>query len=213
MRFKIHNIAQERLGEKLRNARLSLNLGLGEIEKKIKINKKYLEAIENGEYQKLPGEVYVKNFLKIYSNFLNLDFNEILQSYEKEKVFNFQPAKIKKEKRFISYQFFKKIIFLIVIFFLIFYLFFEIKKLLFLPSLTIISPNDNIITKESRIKVIGRADEEAEIKINDTLVSLNIKGNFEENIELKPGLNLIKISASKKKGKEKIIYRKVILSE
>ena len=39
----------------------------------ININKKYLEALENDDWKKLPGEIYAKNFLKKYCNFLKLN--------------------------------------------------------------------------------------------------------------------------------------------
>ncbi len=53
---------------------------LEDIEKQTKLQSSYITAIENGEFSVLP-KVYVRLFLKTYANFLDLDTQEILNSY------------------------------------------------------------------------------------------------------------------------------------
>ena len=53
---------------------------LEDIVKRTKLQKSYIEAIENGNFNVLP-EVYIKLFLKTYANFLDLDAKDILKSY------------------------------------------------------------------------------------------------------------------------------------
>ena len=62
--------------------RKSKDLTLEEIANKIKINSKYLEAIEKGNFDILPN-VYVRLFIRAYSNFLNLNSSDMLSHYEK----------------------------------------------------------------------------------------------------------------------------------
>ncbi len=38
----------------------------------IKIRKKYLVALEEGDFDVLPGEVYVRGYLKLYLDYLNV---------------------------------------------------------------------------------------------------------------------------------------------
>ena len=76
-------ITVKSLGEGLVEARESLNLTLSLVEKKIGVGQEYLEAMENGEWQILPGEVYAKSFLQRYALFLGLDKVIILKKFKK----------------------------------------------------------------------------------------------------------------------------------
>ena len=62
--------------------RKSKEINLEEVANKIKINAKYLDAIEKGNFDILP-DVYVRLFIRAYSNFLNLNSSDMLSLYEK----------------------------------------------------------------------------------------------------------------------------------
>ena len=74
----------ETIGEILKNKRFEKGLTLEDASNLTKIRKKYLEALENGNYDEIPEKVYVKSFLKIYSDFLELDRAYILKRYQDE---------------------------------------------------------------------------------------------------------------------------------
>lgn len=76
----------ETIGEILRNKRLEKGLTLEDVSNLTKVRKKYLEALESGNYNEIPGKVYVKSFLKIYSDFLGLDRFYVLKRYQSEIV-------------------------------------------------------------------------------------------------------------------------------
>ncbi|MBQ6297705.1 MAG: helix-turn-helix domain-containing protein [Selenomonadaceae bacterium] len=61
------------VGYTLRQERERQNLSISDIEQGTSIRALYIEAIENGEYDKLPGTVYTKGFIKNYANFLGMD--------------------------------------------------------------------------------------------------------------------------------------------
>ena len=73
------------VGELLRQARERQKLSIKDVEQGTSIRSLYLEAIENGNYDKLPGEVYTKGFIKNYANFLKLDGNSFVRQYLDEK--------------------------------------------------------------------------------------------------------------------------------
>ncbi|TMV52361.1 helix-turn-helix domain-containing protein [Paenibacillus mesophilus] len=56
---------------------------MDQLEEMTKIRKRYLEAIEEGEYKILPGSFYVRAFIKSYSESVGLDPNEVLGLYGK----------------------------------------------------------------------------------------------------------------------------------
>lgn len=79
------------IGDLLRQAREKKGLSLREIEDETNMRWKYLEALENEEFEVIPGETYVKGFLRNYSAFLGLDSDQMLDLYrerldEKEKI-------------------------------------------------------------------------------------------------------------------------------
>lgn len=71
-----------RIGETLRLARLEKGLEMHDVEKNTKIRRKYLEAMENEEWDVFPGRVYLKGFLKTYARFLGLDENDLSKHLE-----------------------------------------------------------------------------------------------------------------------------------
>jgi transcriptional regulator with XRE-family HTH domain len=61
------------LGNTLRDARVRRGLSFEELERVTKIRSKYLRALENEDFEVLPGPTYVKGFLKTYAERLGLD--------------------------------------------------------------------------------------------------------------------------------------------
>jgi cytoskeleton protein RodZ len=61
------------IGNSLREARLRQGFELPRVEADIKIRAKYLRALEEERFEVLPGETYVKGFLRTYAEYLGLD--------------------------------------------------------------------------------------------------------------------------------------------
>ena len=58
-------------------------IDISEVEVRTKIRAKYLRAIENEEWDMLPGPIYVKSFLRTYSDFLGLDSRMLIDEYRR----------------------------------------------------------------------------------------------------------------------------------
>ena len=71
----------DRFAEQLRKARLKKGASLQQIAAKSRIDIKFLEAIDNGNFGFLP-ELYVKAFIKQYAKAIDLDEQEIIKKYE-----------------------------------------------------------------------------------------------------------------------------------
>ncbi len=69
------------IGETLRERRMSLRIDVHEVEEATKIRAKYLRALENEEYDLLPGQAYVKSFLRTYADYLGLDARQLVDDY------------------------------------------------------------------------------------------------------------------------------------
>ena len=70
------------LGAFLRQTREEKQVTLEELAEKTKIRKAYLEAIEGGDQDVLPDEVYVRGFLRIYAKVLGIDPDEVIRMYD-----------------------------------------------------------------------------------------------------------------------------------
>lgn len=58
-------------------------IDISEVEVRTKIRAKYLRALENEEWDLLPGPVYVKSFLKTYGDFLGLDSRLLVDEFKR----------------------------------------------------------------------------------------------------------------------------------
>ena len=74
------------IGEKLIAAREARRLTLKDVSKDTNIVQMYIEALENEEFDKFPGETYLIGFLRTYAEYLKLDADEIVQSYKAYKI-------------------------------------------------------------------------------------------------------------------------------
>ena len=69
------------IGETLREARMRRRVDMTEVETATKIRGKYLRALENEEWDLLPGPTFVKTFLRTYAEYLELDSRLLVEEY------------------------------------------------------------------------------------------------------------------------------------
>jgi cytoskeleton protein RodZ len=75
------NAAMFEIGGSLREARLKRGLSPADVQKAIRIRDRYLQALEEERWELLPGDAYVKGFLRTYADFLGLDGNLYVDEY------------------------------------------------------------------------------------------------------------------------------------
>lgn len=66
------SVAQE-IGQQLRAAREAQGLSLHDVADRLKLSLRQLEAIEAGDFSRLPGATFVRGFVRNYTRFLALD--------------------------------------------------------------------------------------------------------------------------------------------
>ncbi len=71
------------LGEFLKKTREEKGISLKDVQDRTKIRTRYLEAIEKGEFQIVPGEVYLRGFLRSYAESIGLNGFEIVDEYKR----------------------------------------------------------------------------------------------------------------------------------
>jgi cytoskeleton protein RodZ len=70
------------IGPTLREARMRAKIDITEVEQATKIRAKYLRALENEEWNLLPGSTFIKSFLREYADFLGLDARSLVEEYK-----------------------------------------------------------------------------------------------------------------------------------
>jgi len=71
------------IGPTLREARNRRKLDLTEVEAAIKIRVRYLQAMENEEWDALPGGAYTRGFIRTYASHLGLDGDRLADDYRR----------------------------------------------------------------------------------------------------------------------------------
>jgi transcriptional regulator with XRE-family HTH domain len=211
--FTRKKVASLTLGEKLQKFRTGHRKSLADVSRSIKIQVKYLEALESGSYAGLPADVYVRGFLRSYARYLGCDEEAILRMYERER--NIQLSLKKKSSatneslhiRWPSFIVTAKTVWTACIVLalsgVVLYLFREYHTFVSAPRLVILEPRDQGVVSEADIVVRGEADHGARVLINGQSALVDAQGNFMEKLLLQPGLNTIVVSAANRFGKER----------
>jgi cytoskeleton protein RodZ len=69
-------------GMLLRAARLAQNLGVADVARQLKLSINQVEALEAGDFERLPGPVFVRGFARNYARLLRLDVEVVLRQVE-----------------------------------------------------------------------------------------------------------------------------------
>jgi cytoskeleton protein RodZ len=78
-------VMADSLGEFLRRERELRHVTLDDIAERTKISRRYLEAIEEDRYDRLPGEAFVRGFIRSYAQFVGLDPEDALLIYNQSR--------------------------------------------------------------------------------------------------------------------------------
>jgi cytoskeletal protein RodZ len=78
------------IGHSLREARDRQGLGYPEIELATKIRAKYIRALEEEDFTAVPGDAYIRGFLRTYAEYLGLDGDVYVDEYASRNLTSWQ---------------------------------------------------------------------------------------------------------------------------
>ncbi len=218
--FSRRDINNKLLGERLREIREKAGVSIEEMANAVKVNKKYLQKIEADDYEGMPSEVYVRGFLKSYSDFLGIKYDNVLAIYEKERGIerNLNKNKNKKSKKkkikvptvVISFRVIVGALVVLFVLGIMGYFYREANKLSETPRLLISQPVNHSTIRDNSVELVGVTDVGAKVTINGQPIFVDEKGGFKEKIGLKEGINKLVVKASNKFNKE--IIKEITLS-
>ena len=203
-----------RLGDALRLQREAMGVTMEQAAEDTRIRTKFLQAIESGDYQSLPGTVYTKGFLRNYAEYLNLDAEEMLALYTGERVGTdpvrtFAPMKPLVKRSFIfTPTVLVPVVVLAGILLFIGYVYYQFTNFAVAPHVDIIDPPGDAVSQVAEYTVKGRTNPEGRITVRvqpgaDTFNDLKPErdGTFSVKVPLKPGPNHVEIQVLDPAGK------------
>ena len=213
------------VGECLKKKREELEIPIKDLGSKLRIKTVYLEDLEKNNYEKLPPDVYVKGFIKSYSELVGFNPEEMIKLFEKEKeignkVESRNRKKKKHEKKFALKKYIiitPRIATVFLSLFMLsivgYYFWHQLSSFNSEPYLFISSPLTDEVTNDFEIVVSGETEIGIILRINGEDVFVDESGYFQEDIMLQPGKNVIIIEVVNrfdKTAKEirNIIYEK-----
>ncbi len=209
------------VGQILKEEREKRLLSLEEIEKATKIRKELLEALEAGQYAKLPPPTFIQGFIKNYGRFLKLDTEKLLAIFRREFSEGKHPPRVletfsnpvdKKKFRLTPSRALGGVILILIISFFV-YLWFEYRFLVGGPFLEVKEPVNQFSTSSPVVSVEGRTDPEAKLSINNQEIGVDPSGKFSQEIKLSDDINTIEITAVSKSGQVTKVERTVFLRQ
>lgn len=207
------------LADKLKQARKKVRIKLSKAESQTKIPKKYLIALESGNYGKLPEPVYTRGFITRYAELLDLKTETCLSLYEKEwGSFKEAPNKsgvsgdllrphandlglMNQNQLIVTPEVIWGGLVSIGVLGIFGYIWFAVASFAAAPPLQITSPESEIAVQVEKINISGITDPNAQLEINSQFVTVGNDGHFSEEIRLIDGINTIEISAKNKINK------------
>ncbi len=209
------------LGETLLARREELKLSMEQVAREMKIAPRYVEALEEGEYDALPAKVYAFGFLQQMLKVLMFEENArdaLFAAFEEEweehgafgRMVRKEGVLMQRLRRVTAMEVLFGSVALAAGLFLAM-LFVRLETFVGTPRLIIETPVDGMSIGEPRIALKGTTDREVYLTVNGFELTLDESGSFEGLLELLPGLNELEFIAKNRFGKTTKLTRYVVV--
>lgn len=202
------------VGDILRREREKKGLTMQQVEKGTKIRARYLQAVEENNWEEFTSKVYISGVIRNYAKFLGMDVKKaeayFRRDYEKKEVIKFKKNEVEK---YITPETKKIVIAFFSFIFLIFFAYFGYQLNIFLspPEVSIIAPTKTVFRNVDRIRVQGLTEKEASITIFGKRVYPNKEGQFQYDFPLKKGKNELVVEVIGGNGKKATLKKEFVL--
>lgn len=208
------------VGETLRQGREGAGLSVEELAARTRIQPRFLRALEEGKWKELPEDVYVRSFVKGVAGALGVGSDELMGRLDEELALAarsggrggraFAPPRPPRAVFVLTERTMRAAAAGILVAAAALFLAFQIRNLIRAPALFIDFPPEDFTTSSSIVRVFGRTVPETALTINAIPIAPRSDGTFEEPVALSPGVNLITITAKKRRSRTAIAERHVI---
>ena len=200
------------IGRAIKEARTKKRYSLSKLEDVTKIKKDFIEALEKDNWKDLPDFPVLVGFVKSISGALGTGEKNLLALLRRDyppKTLSINPKPDVGNKFIWSPRLTFVVGVGIIIVLLLGYLAFQYGTFVAPPSLNVSEPKEGQVITERLVRVSGKTDSDAIVRINNQPVLLDSEGNFVAEIEIFEGTNEIEVKAQSRAGKETIVRRKI----
>lgn len=189
----------KKFGDLFSVQRKKKRISIEKASKDLVIKAKYLEALENEDWQSLPEAAFAKGYVKSYALYLNLDPQYLLALYRREydeSKFPQKPTHRQEKRLFITPVKIINLTFIVGVIAFLVYIVLQYSSIFSSPKLEVTSPKNDQTISVPAIQVSGQTEKDATVSIGGSFVPVNEKGEFSKEYMLQDGKNTIEIIAS-----------------
>jgi hypothetical protein len=203
-----------RVGETLRAQREKKGITLEQAASDTRIREKFLKALEDSDYQTLPGTVYTKGFLRNYTEYLELNTEELVVQFHQERdqpdaPRSFKPMNpIMRRSLIFTPAVLVPVVVLAGIVLFVSYLYYQFVSFAVPPRIEVTDPPSDAIAQSADFVVKGRTVPDGRVTVQVfpgplTVADIrpNADGTFSVAVQLNPGSNHIVVEVLDVTGK------------
>jgi cytoskeletal protein RodZ len=203
-----------RLGDTLRAQREKKGITLDQAAADTRIREKFLKALEDSDYQSLPGAVYTKGFLRNYAEYLDLPTDELVVQFHQERgqaepARTFEPMRpIMRRSLIFTPAVLVPVVVLAGIVLFVGYLYYQFVSFAVPPKLEVTEPPGDAIAQTADYQIKGRTVPDGRVTVQvfpgpQTVADIRptFDGTFTAKVQLNPGANHIVIEVLDVTGK------------
>jgi cytoskeletal protein RodZ len=215
-----------RLGETLRAQREKKGITLDQAAADTRIREKFLKALEDADYQSLPGAVYTKGFLRNYAGYLDLDQDDMVVMFHQERgtvaadpARTFEPMRpIMGRSLIFTPAVLVPVVLLAGIVLFVGYLYYQFTSFAVAPALDVTDPATDAIVQDNQVTIKGLTVPGGRVTVQvfpGPLTIADIRpaadGSFSTTVTLTQGANHVIVEVLDQSGKVSRVTRSILL--
>jgi cytoskeletal protein RodZ len=200
------------IGEVIKEARERKRLSRTGLEKKTKIKRVFIDALEKEQWENLPEFPVIQGFVRNIALVLTVDEKRMIALLRRDYPPKFLRVSPKPDvSRKHSWRPRHTFIAGMVVALLVVLLYLGVQYINFVsaPKLEVIIPQEGEVVTEELLVVSGITSSEMLVRVNNQLVLVDENGSFEAEVEIFEGTEEIVVQAISRAGKETIVRRKI----
>lgn len=203
------NPPSENISELLRSLMEAKGVDAVKLSYSTDVPQRFITALVSGDFKGLPSEPYIRGYLFKIAGVLETNPNDLWRSYRETAdvhtsgLTDTLPANRFSLKRVSGRKFW---VALVVLLFLVF-LGIRLNSILGKPTLEVVLPET---TTGSSVLVSGKVKPGDTLTLNNEVIYPNERGEFEEEVALEPGLNVLEFKVKRYLGRETTVIKNVV---
>ncbi|MEK7629920.1 MAG: helix-turn-helix domain-containing protein [Patescibacteria group bacterium] len=175
------------------------------------ISDRFIELLLEEKFEKLPAAPYIHGYIVKIAEALNLKGEDLWHEFLKDNDAVRRSGSKDKlpPNRFANSKFGKKNFLVIASAIVVIFIAFQIPKIFGNPSVDFINLADNLTVQSANFTVIGKVQPNDQLTLNGESVYPDSNGNFQKNIHLDSGLNVLTFKVKKFLGKESTVVKQI----